>query len=245
MGGGQASPALFDDGCARHAISAAAARFAARYPVVWHVIEGEGAGPWLATTGLLPAAELLRRAGITADGRNRDDFRRVRFDGGAVALLRPQRMPDIALTPTLGGAFRGRPDAWRQLIDLHVFFWTDPVRRDRFLEACMRLRATSRSAGDTIPPVILALDTAALLGRHGEHAFLARFNAGSTVRGGARVRRDETTLVPLSQYQSGSVAELALRCRFGCSVGSAARQSSLDRPSVAKAETDEATNSLP
>jgi hypothetical protein len=203
---------------------AGAATFAARYPVVWHVIEADGAGPWLATTGLLPAAELLRRAGITADGRNRDDFRQVRLEDGAVALLRPQRMPDAALTPTLGGRFQGRPEAWRQLVDSHVFFWTDPSRRDRFLAACMRLRATSSSAGGTLRPVILAFETAALLGRHGEHAFLARFNAGSTVRGGSRVRRDEATLVPITQYKPGRVAELALRCPFGCSVGNATRQ---------------------
>ncbi len=205
-------------------MNAGATRFAARYPIVWHVIEAEGAGPWLATMGLLPAAELLRRAGMTTDGRNRDDFRRLSLDNGAVALLRPQRMPDAALTPTLGGRFRGRPDAWRQLIDAHVFFWTDPGRRDRFLEACMRLRATSRSAGAAIRPVILAFDTAALLGRHGEAAFLTRFNAGSTLRGGSRVRRDEATLVPVSRYRSGSVAELALRCALGCPVETATGQ---------------------
>lgn len=200
-------------------MSDGAARFAARYPVLWHVIEAEGAGRWLATMGLLPAAELLRRAGATADGRNRDDFRRVRLNHDAVALLRPQRMPDAALIPTLGGSFRGRPDAWRQLIDSHVFFWTDPGRRDRFLGACMRLRAKSRSASGTIRPVVLAFDTAALLGLHGEHAYLSRFNAGSTVRGGARVRRDEATLMPLGHYRSGRVAELGLRWCSGVRLG--------------------------
>ena len=192
-------------------MSSGAARFAPRYPVVWHVIEAEGAGPWLATMGLLPASELMRRAGVSADGRNRDDFRRLNLEDGAVALLRPQRMPDAALTPTLGGRFRSRPDAWRQLIDSHVFFWTDPRRRDTFVGACMRLRATSHSAGCTIRPVVLAFDTAALLGLHAESAYLSRFNAGSTVRGGARVRRDEATLMPLAHYRSGSVAELGLR----------------------------------
>ena len=201
-------------------MSDGAARFAARYPVVWHVIEAEGAGPWLATMGLLPAAELLRRAGVTADGRNRDDFRRVSLNNNAVALLRPQRMPDAALTATLGGRFRGLPDTWRQLIDEHVFFWADPRRRDRFTEACMRLRVTSRSARGTVRPVVLAFDTAALLALHSEHAYLSRFNAGSTVRGGARVRRDETTLVPVAHYRSGSVAELGLRWPTGVRLAS-------------------------
>jgi hypothetical protein len=200
-------------------MSDGAARFTARYPVLWHVIEAEGAGRWLATMGLLPAAELLRRAGVTAEGRNRDDFHRVRLGNGAVALLRPQRMPDAALIPTLGGRFRGRPDAWRQLIDSHVFFWTDRGRRDRFISACMRLRATSRSAGGTIRPVVFAFDTAALLGLHGDYAYLSRFNAGSTVRGGARVRRDEATLMPLADYRSGGVAELGLRWSSGVWLG--------------------------
>jgi hypothetical protein len=206
-------------------MTAGAARFTTRYPRVWHVIEAEGAGPWLATMGLLPAAELLRRAGIAADGENRHDFRRVRLDNGTVALLRPQRMLDATLTPTLGGRFCGRPNAWRQLIDSHVFFWTDPRRRDRFVQACMRLRARSRSAGGTMRPVVLEFDTVALLGLHGEHAFLARFNAGSTLRGGARVRRDEATFERLTWYRSGSVAELGMRCPVAVSQTEVARGS--------------------
>ena len=42
-----------------------AARFAARYPIVWHVIEADGAGDWLPETGLMPTADLLRIAGLT------------------------------------------------------------------------------------------------------------------------------------------------------------------------------------
>jgi hypothetical protein len=206
-------------------MSAGAARFAARYPRVWHVIEAEGSGPRLATMGLLPAMELLRRAGITADGQNRNDFRHVRLDNGTVALLRPQRMPDATLIPTLDGAFRERPEAWRQFIDSHVFFWTDPRRRDRFVQACMRLRARSRSAGGTMRPIVLEFDTGALLGLHGEHAFLSRFNAGSTVRGGARVRRDEATFVRLTGYRSGSVAELGIRSPVEVSDWQGTRQS--------------------
>jgi hypothetical protein len=73
------------------------------------------------------------------------------------------------------------------------------------------MRARSRAAPGRAAPVVLALDTATLLGRHGEAAFFARFNTGSTVRGGARVRRDETTLAPVIAYRSGPVAELAIR----------------------------------
>jgi hypothetical protein len=190
-----------------------ATRFAARYPVVWHVIEADGAGPWLATTGLLPAAALLHMAGAAADHRNRDDFRLLALGDDRVAVLRPQLMADRRLTPTLSGSFAGRPEAWRGHINAHVFFWTEPRRRDAFVRACVRSRSRSNAAPASAPPLILTIDTAALLARHGESAFFARCNTGSTVRGGARVRRDETTLAPVAGYRSGPVAELAIR---GC-----------------------------
>ena len=59
----------------------------------------------------------------------------------------------------------------------------------------------------------LTIDTAALLERHGEIAFFATINTGSTVRGGARARRDEDTLRPVADYRSGAIAELAIRGR--------------------------------
>ena len=167
-------------------------RLAARYPRAWHVIEADGAGPWLAETGLLPAAHLYR------GGANRDSFARVDLGDGRAAVLRPQQMPDRRLLPTLAGAFAGRPDLWRRHVDRHVFFWTEPRRRDAFSRACIRLRAT---AGP--PPVILVFDTAALLERHGEIAFFATINTGSTARAGARVRRDENTLRPVAEYRGG------------------------------------------
>jgi hypothetical protein len=194
-------------------MSDGAVRFAARYPVVWHVIEAEGAGPWLAATGLLPAATLLRMAGTAADGTNRDEFRPIALGNDRVAILRQQLMTDRRLAPTLAGVFAGHPEAWRGHIDSHVFFWTEERRRDAFIRACMRLRARNNAASGRAPPCVLALDTAALLGRHGENAFFARFNTGSTVRGGGRVRRDETTLAWVTGYRSGPVAELAIR---GC-----------------------------
>jgi hypothetical protein len=105
-------------------LSDGAARLAARYPRAWHVIEADGAGPWLMETGLLPAADL--RCG----GANRDFFDCVDLGDGRTAVLRPQQMPDGRLLPTLAGAFAARPDLWRQHVDRHVFFWTEARRRD-------------------------------------------------------------------------------------------------------------------
>ncbi len=179
-----------------------AARLAARYPQVWHVIEAEGAGPWLTETGLLPAAALQ------VGGANREGFVRIALSGGGIAVLRPQRMPDRQLLPTLAGSFAGRPECWRQYVDQHVFFWVEARRRDAFARACMRLR------GGSVPsPVIVTFDTAALLERHSAIAYFASFNTGSTVRGGARVLRDENTLRSVKEYSRGAVAELAIRGR--------------------------------
>jgi hypothetical protein len=61
--------------------------------------------------------------------------------------------------------------------------------------------------------VTLCIDTAMLLARHVQIAVFATINSGSTVRGGARARRDETTLRPVTNYRSGAVAELAIRGR--------------------------------
>ncbi len=188
-----------------------AARLAARYPRVWHVIEADGAGAWLTETGLLPAADLNRLAGLEPDGTNRAAFQRVELSSGRIAILRPQLMADPPLTATLAGSFAGRPDAWRRHIDAHVFFWPEPRRRDGFVRACARLRARGSVGSDTAPPRVLAIDTAALLRRHGASAFFARINTGAVLRGGARVRRDETTFMSVADYKSGPVAELAIR----------------------------------
>jgi hypothetical protein len=192
-------------------MSEGAARFAARFPVVWHVIEADGAGSWLPSTGLLPTTTLLRMAGVAASDANRDDFRLISLGKERVAVLRPQLMADQRLTPTLAGRFVGQPGAWRHHINAHVFFWTEPRRRDAFVRASLRLRSRSVAAPGTAPPLILTIDTAALLRHHANTAFVARINTGSTVRGGARARRDESTFEPIACYRTGTIAELAIR----------------------------------
>ena len=186
------------------------ARFAARFPVVWHVVEADGLAG-VEMHGLLPAADLLRQAGAALTGQNRDDFRRVQLgDDGPSAILRFQLMADAKITPSLHGLFAGQPALWRALIDSKVFFWADPARRDSFLRACRRDRRRSRAAPLDEPPVILAFDTAALLGTQAA-TFYSTFNTGSTVRGAARARRDENTFRPVTDYRSGPAAELAIR----------------------------------
>jgi len=156
---------------------------------------------------------LLRLAGVAAGDANRDDFRLIALGTDRIAVLRPQLMADQRLAPTLAGGFAGRPGAWRAHINAHVFFWTEPRRRDAFVAACLRLRSRSAAAPGTAPPLVLAIDTAGLLRQHASTAFVARINAGSTVRGGARARRDEATFEQIACYRSGTRAELAIRGR--------------------------------
>ncbi|MCK8787578.1 hypothetical protein M0638_24740 [Roseomonas sp. NAR14] len=170
-------------------------------------------GAW----GLLPAAELRRRLGAAASDCNREAFEPLRApadQGGGVAVLRFQLMRDARLRPTLHGAYANDPAAWRRHVDAHVFLWPGEVRRDSFLRAVVRARraeAVRLGLPPPSPPLVLALDTAGLLRRHGESAWFSRVNVGSTLRAGARVRRDEHTLRPIADYAGGPVAELAVR----------------------------------
>jgi len=192
-----------------------ATRFAARFPRVWHVIEADGAGAWLAKTGLFPAAEIYRLAGLQPDGSNRETFQQIDFGSGWTAILRLQQMGDNKLLPTLAGRFTGCPDLWRQHIDSHVFFWATAERRDKFRSATQRDRAKSRKCHCLRPPVVIEVDTEALLKRYEALAYFATFNTGSTVLGGGKAPRDESTLRPVADYRSGRVAELAIRGHVG------------------------------
>lgn len=189
-----------------------AERFCARHPRVWHVIEADGLeGARL--HGLRPAAELRTLAGMAEDYRNRPDFLPVALPGGGGAVLRPQLMLDDDLLPTLTGEYAGRPDLWRRLIDSHVFFWATADRRDRFLNAVTWARRRSPGARSSHRPVVLEWDTRRLLAAHGDAASYSVINTGSTVRGGARTRRDETTFRPVRDFaaERRPAAELAVR----------------------------------
>jgi hypothetical protein len=180
--------------------------FAARYPRVWHVVEAEGAG----CETLYPAVTLRRLASLPDDSANRDDFQCLTLPGGDQAVLRPQLMRDERLCPTLTGTFSNRPDLWRGHINRHVFFWLSEDRRDRFINACIRLRARG-AMGPGRAPVTIEIDTTSLLEAHREAAFFSSINTGSTVRGGARAPRDESTLRLLSDWRGQRAVELAFR----------------------------------
>lgn len=162
--------------------------FAERHPRCWHVVESEGL-PRVAREGLLPATEIMRRAGQVSHA-NRDGF--VALDG---AVLRFQQMPDARLSHVLGGRFAGDPAAWRVHVDSHVFFWLAEGRRDGFRQAALRERR--KAEADAPKPAVLEFDTATLLAGPGDVAFFSRVNGGSMVRGAGRVLRDERLYQPV------------------------------------------------
>ena len=182
------------------------AAFASRYKRAWHVMEAEGEGCQI----LYPAATLRGLAGLNADNANRDDFQRLTLPGGRIAILRQQLMRDDLLGLTLRGPFSGRPDLWREQINQHVFFWLSDDRRDRFTNACIRLRARG-SIGTGMAPIVVEIDTVSLLAEHGAAAYFSVFNTGSTIRGGAKARRDENTLRLISTWHGERAVELAIR----------------------------------
>lgn len=190
-----------------------AGRFAARFPAVWHVIEAEGV-PAARRFGLLPAAGLRALAGAPACDANRDDFAPLALPGGYTAVLRFQQMRDEALRPSLRGAYAGRPDLWRAMLDRRVFFWTDPDRCRAFMRAMRRERAKSRGAPGEAEPVVLAFDTADLLCAHAAQAAYSTFNTGSPVRGGKHTPRDEHSFRPVAQYRGEKAAELVIEGRI-------------------------------
>ncbi|MCW8087035.1 DUF7002 family protein [Sabulicella glaciei] len=176
--------------------------FAARHPSCWHVVEAEGL-PRVAREGLLPAAEIMRRAGRVSHA-NRDGF--VALEG---AVLRFQQMRDDRLSRVLRGRFAGDPAAWRAHVDSHVFFWLSERRRDGFRAAAIRERRKAEPGAPELE--ILEFDTAALLEGVGDAAFFSRVNSGSMVMGAGRVLRDEALYQPVSAWTGGEAAELAIR----------------------------------
>ena len=213
MGGGAAAGPLFHDGRAGHGLSDGAARLAARYPRVWHVIEADGAGAWLTETGLLPAADLYRLAGLEADGANRDAFPADRagpgpdrhpapaIDGGSASrrhigwqLRRPSRLPGAGISMHMCSSGRNRDGATVSSVPAHGCGHAaasssgcgTPARAcDRHLNAA--LAATAQA------PFSLASTRVP--------CFAVAPASGATTR----------PLCRLANYRSGPVAELAIK----------------------------------
>ncbi len=163
---------------------------------VYHLAE-EANWPSIQRIGLLPAAELITRAGLSgADrdrlGRSQRVSHTVLPDG--VEIRDQPRMPAAALRACLVGM---APPDWYALMNSRVFFSLDPARLNRLRGAC-----------EPRPQVVLTLDTAGLVAGHGGRASVSPINSGHALRRAAR--RGTATFVPYAAWvDSGWASEAA------------------------------------
>ena len=138
--------------------------------------------------GLLSTAALRQARRFDPDlDRQVRDYRPtgvVLPDSGYIRDQSP--MPPAALAPCLDAGLA--PQDWYDLVNQGIYFWADPKRVDRHLDA---LRGR--------PQVVLAIDAPALLRRYGEVAFVTAFNVGNARRRPAP--RGTRSFVPLRSWQ--------------------------------------------
>jgi hypothetical protein len=163
---------------------------------VYHLAE-EANWPSIKRVGLLPATELIARAGLSgADrdrlGRSQRVSHTVLPDG--VEIRDQLRMPATALRACLVGM---EPPDWFALMNSRVFFSLDPTRLNGIRGGC-----------EPRPQVVLTLDTAGLMARYGGRASLTPINSGHALRRAAR--RGAATFVPYAAWvESGWASEAA------------------------------------
>jgi hypothetical protein len=163
---------------------------------VYHLAE-EANWPSIRRLGLLPATELIARAGLS--GADRDRLERsqradhtILPDGVAIRDQRP--MPATALRTCLVGM---DPAEWYALINARVFFWLDADRLNRQRAAC-----------NARPQVALTVDAVGLVRDYGHVAAVSPITSGNARRRPAR--RGLATFVPYASWvESGWASEAA------------------------------------
>ena len=167
---------------------------------VYHLVD---AANWASVQrrGLLSTRRLLAASGELDD----EALRRHRTAGQRLscgALIRDQRpMPPAALARCLGDGLQ--PGDWYALLNSKVFFWLDRARLNRQRQAC-----------GPAPQVVLVVDAARLLARHGDTASVTPINTGNAMR--AAAPRNLTTFVPYARWRRDGwaherIAGVALR----------------------------------
>ena len=163
---------------------------------VYHLAE-EANWPSIERLGLLPATELIVRAGLS--GADRDRLERSQRAGHTIlpdgVAIRDQRpMPPAALRACLVGM---DPADWYALVNARVFFWLDPDRLNRQRAACKAR-----------PQVVLTVDADGLVRDYGHLAEVSPINSGNARRRPAR--RGAATFVPYAAWvKSGWASEAA------------------------------------
>lgn len=137
--------------------------------------------------GLLSATRLLALTGVPEEEREQRSRthrpEREKLSDGVV--IRDQKpMPPALLERCLVGM---TPAEWYALLNAKVFFWCDDARLGRLALPYK-----------DVPLVVLVVDTAKLLARHGERAAVTPFNTGNAkpFKGGPIAPRGRATFVP-------------------------------------------------
>ncbi len=143
------------------------------HPTLYHMAE-HGSWPSIRKHGLLSTTALLDLYGINGDARMRveSQLRRemipIKGPKEESAWIRDQRpMSDKKLANCLQDGMI--PTDWYRLLNGKVFFWLTEARLETLL-----------GAYSDRPQLVLEVDTAALLQRHGRRVFLTPMNTGCT-----------------------------------------------------------------
>ncbi|MGH7935268.1 MAG: DUF7002 family protein, partial [Candidatus Binataceae bacterium] len=155
---------------------------------LYHLAE-EGNLPSIERDGLFSTSQLLDRAGVHGDDRDRLERHQRRsrtvLPGGVI--IRDQLpMPPAALSRCLIDSIT--PQDWYALINTMVFFWLDLERLARQARACQPW-----------PQLVLELDAERLLSRRAGQAFVTPINTGNARRRPAA--RGRASFVPFHAWR--------------------------------------------
>lgn len=164
---------------------------AARHPRLFHQTD-PSAWPLIEAHGLLPASELVRRAGADVEALTRTRRpREVRLDAdfGRVTINDNIPLSERALEGCLTDGLT--PADWCATLAARVFFWTEERHLARLLDA-----RTNRKR----PRLVLVLDTLSFARAHVSRIELSPINSGSTIRKPAP--RGLHTFAPMRAFDS-------------------------------------------
>lgn len=149
--------------------------FLLRYPRVYHMAES---GSWpsirrhglLSTSALLDLFEIRGEQRLAIESSHRPNSVQITHPVHGVAVIRDQiPMRETALRKCLRGC---SPKEWYELLNRRVFFWVTEERVQTLLTA-RAYRANEH--------LVITVDSAKLLERHGSQARLSPINSGSTI----------------------------------------------------------------
>ena len=163
---------------------------------IYHLAEAAN-WPSIQRHGLLSAGRLIEAAKLTKADRVRLERgqRLTHTELSNGVQIRDQRpMPPDALERCLCDM---SPADWYAMINARVFFWLDVDRLNRQKAAC-----------EPRPQVVMALDTAALVGAYEKQVAVTPINTGNARRKPAR--RGAATFVPLAEWVTSGWASEAV-----------------------------------